>query len=208
MLVAAVCVAAVSANSASAAIVFLRSGDKVAGYLVSQDLTQVHLRVPVGEGKLEDRIIPRSDVKYLKVTVEKDRLAALNHKSPEGYIRYAEELAPVAPKDPEARDVAMRLFAIAAHLDPQRLGRGSLLGMANMARTPAEAKKFHALAYVLDPGHDAQILTSPAPPPANANASPPPSQPAAAESRDMKLLLLRLKNLRYGNTREKALRPV
>ena len=52
--------------------------------------------------------------------------------------------------------MALRLFLIAAHLDPQKLGPSSLLGMSLLASTPAEVRKYRAMAFLLDPKGDAK----------------------------------------------------
>ena len=89
---------------------------------------------------------------------------------PQAYRDYAEELAEKRD-DPEARMTSLRLYLIAAHLDPERLGRGCLLGMSNLAETPFEARKYRALAYLLDPKHDRTIFQLPLPPPAKSDPS-------------------------------------
>jgi hypothetical protein len=60
--------------------------------------------------------------------------------------------------DPDARAAALRLYVIAAHLDPDKLGRSSLLGMTALARTPQEERRIRAMSYLLDPAHDASAL--------------------------------------------------
>ena len=76
--------------------------------------------------------IPRSEIEEIIQTVSAERLAALSPREPQLYREYAEELAEKR-RDPEAREAAIRLYQIAATLDPQNQGRGSLLGMIALA---------------------------------------------------------------------------
>jgi len=57
--------------------------------------------------------------------------------------------------------MAMRLYLIAAYLQPDELGRSCLLGMAGLARTPEEERAFRAMAFSLDPDHDPSLLKTP-----------------------------------------------
>ena len=50
---------------------------------------------------------------------------------------------------------------IAAYRSPQELGRSSLLGMTALARTPAEERRFRAMAYLLGDEHDPALLARP-----------------------------------------------
>ena len=60
--------------------------------------------------------------------------------------------------DPEARDTARRLFLIAAYLDQRQFGRGALLSMSSLAGTEAEARRCRAMAFLLDPKGDVDVL--------------------------------------------------
>src|SRR5205085_4813507 len=63
---------------------------------------------------------------------------------------YAEELR-ARRRDPEARDMALRLYLISASLDREHLGRAGLLGMISLARSPDEERKFRAALHLIDP---------------------------------------------------------
>lgn len=146
-----------AAAPASAAIAIPRGGEPVRGFLVRQDAATVVLDVPQADGRLERRTFSRSELDAFLVTVDPERLAALAPDDPKAYRNFAEELAE-KKIDPEARAAALRLYLLAAWLDPQQLGRGSLLGMIALARSPAEEKKFRAMAYLLDAEHDRGLL--------------------------------------------------
>lgn len=130
------------------------SGKQVAGYLVSRDDKKLSLRRRPGEKeKVEE--FERAKIKIIH-EVDQARLGALTKEKPKEYRDYAEELAE-KQADPEARDLAVRLFLIAAYLDRENLARGCLLSMSNLA-PPAEARKYRAMAYLLDPRHDRTVL--------------------------------------------------
>ena len=146
------------AQAALAVVVFVRGSDQpIGGYVVREDAESLVLRESAGPGKARERTFRKADLTDVIVTVRKDRLEQLRPEMPRAYRDYAEELAEKR-RDPEARDMAIRLFLIAAWLDPGELGQGALLAMVDLARDPMEASRFRAAAYLQDPRHDPQIL--------------------------------------------------
>ena len=106
----------------------------------------------------------------LMITVLPERLAELDPARPQSYLEYAEELAEKR-RDPEARDAAMRLFAIAAARGESKVRHSALLGLIELARSPQEERRFRAAAYLHDPAHDLSLLeTSLAPKDADAKS--------------------------------------
>ena len=162
LLMTAMGVMTVIAPPAAAATLVMRDGATV-GCVVLQELAGEYLVEEVGDdGARRQRTISRSDVTDVIRPVSAKRLEGLSPASPNDYRLYAEELA-VKRKDPEAREMAIRLYLIAAFLEPEKLGRGSLLGMAKLAYSPAEATRFRAMAFLLDPAHDRRVLVAPKP---------------------------------------------
>jgi len=102
-------------------------------------------------------VIRRSEIEDLIETISAERLSALDPSRPQEYREYAEELAE-KKLDPEARLMAVRLFQIAAWLDPAKTGRGALLGLVSVARPGEEEARFRAAAYLFDPRHDKALL--------------------------------------------------
>lgn len=142
---------------AYAVVVYKKGSSKpVAGHLVRQNGNEVVIRDESAPG-LKEIIIPRSDIEDLIETVSAERLVALDPSRPREYREYAEELAE-KQLDPEARLMAVRLFQIAAWLDPEKTGRGALLGLVSVARPGAEEARFRAAAYLFDPRHDKALL--------------------------------------------------
>ena len=135
-------------------------GKRVGGYVENETPTQLSLRVKQPDGKDKVEIFDKAKILVVH-RVQWEPVGKLEKANPKGYRDLAEELAPKAD-DPEARDLALRLFLIAAYLDPDTLGRSSLLQMAGLAATPEEARKYRAMAFLLDPRHDATLLQVPA----------------------------------------------
>ncbi len=137
-----------------AVIVFLKGQDEpIRGYFVRENEHVVVLQQLQTDGSTQERIVSRSEIEDVIKTVDSARLEALRPENPDGYREYAEELAEKS-KDPDAQVTAIRLFLIAAYLQPQRLGRSCLLGMVPLARQGTEQRHFRAMAYLLDPTHD------------------------------------------------------
>jgi hypothetical protein len=173
------------------AVVVIRKGNapEVLGMLVSQNEQRIVVREVLPDGKSREHVIPRAEIEDLLITVSPERLAALRPAKPRAYVEYAEELAEKR-RDPEARETALRLYQIAAWLDPKKLGKSSLLGMIDLSRSAAEESKFRAAAYLLDPEHDRRVLKEPEAVKVASGGSP-----AAREQ-----LLAALRQLRQGKT--------
>jgi len=147
----------VNLNGMAAVVIPKESGEPVFGYLVRNDANRVVLREQLPGGGTRDREFARSEIDELIETVDAARLQELRPEEPRGYLEYAEDLAEKR-RDPEARDTALRLYLIAAWLAPEAHGRGALLGMTALARSPEERRAFRALAFALDGYRDAALL--------------------------------------------------
>lgn len=179
-------------SAASATTVLLRgSAEPLRGYLVSEDARGVTLRIPDERGGSQQRFIPAAEIDLIQKPVALERLEALRPDQPKAYRDYAEELAEKRI-DPEARETSLRLYLMAAYLDPETLGKSCLLGMTALARSPAEERRFRALAYLLDAEHDRSLLKDDKPPPT-------PGSAASATSGAQKVLLRALEEIRQGN---------
>jgi hypothetical protein len=155
-LVLGLTVALLGLPSAAKAIVIEVGGVKIGGYFVRDDGKKLAIRVRTTDGKEKTSEYDSGRVKILH-QVDRKRLEKLNKDSPKAYRDYAEELAG-KKEDPEGRDVAMRLYLIAAYLDPQQFGRSSLVGMSKLASTASEIRKCRAMAFLLDEKGDASLL--------------------------------------------------
>jgi hypothetical protein len=163
IVVLATVILTVAASPCQAVVVFLKGDDKpVVGFFVQQTERSLVIQQVMPDGTRRERVFVRTDVEDVVFTVSRERLEALDPATPTAYRDYAEELAEKR-QDPEAQETAMRLYLIAAHLDPAALGRSSLLGLVNLARTEDEQARFRAMAYLLDPEHDERVLQRPNP---------------------------------------------
>lgn len=144
------------ASSAAAIVIMENRGAAIGGFLVNDDGREMTIRVrgPDGQEKVSKYAHARFTVLH---RLDVKRLEGLSRDNPQAYRDYAEELAR-QPADPEARYMALRLYLIAAKLDPQKYGPSSLLGMSALADTPADVRKYRALAFILDPKADARLL--------------------------------------------------
>ena len=142
-------------------IIYEKGGaEPIRGFLISQDDRQVIVDELLANGKTRRRVVLRSTIDLMTNSVTADRLRAMRPHLPQLYRDYADELSEKRD-DPEAHNAAIRLYLMAAHLDPTGQGRSCLLSMAGLARSPIEERKFRAMVYLLDPAHDRGELRAP-----------------------------------------------
>jgi len=178
-----------------AVVVLLKGQDEPkVGFLVEQTDTLLVMQVQQPDGTFQRETFPADQVDAVVQSVSAERLEALSPDQPAAYREYAEELADKR-RDPEAAAAALRLYAIAAHLDPAGQGRGSLLGMTHLVDDPEKIRRLRAMAYLADPRHDSSLLQKPP-----AQAAAPEEDAEQSTLRDDLLLVLR--NLRRGNKKE------
>lgn len=181
------------AQPAAAVILRLKNQEApIRGYLLREDDNVVVVAELLADGSTSEHAVLRSEIKEVVRLVVDERLAALRPEDPDGYRDYADELAGKR-EDPDALLAALRLYQIAAHLDPQRLGPSCVARMIPLARHVAEERTFRAMAYMLDPAHDQSILRT---------AQPRPTRSTELDPRQIEGLLKSLRALRQGNRRE------
>jgi hypothetical protein len=127
------------------------------GYLVRQDERTIVIRQDLPDGKSRESSFAKKDLDELIITVSPERLAALDRNNLNDYREYAEELAE-KQRDPEARDTAIRLYAIVAARGDGNLRHSALLGLISLARNADEERLFRAAAYLFDSDHDPTVL--------------------------------------------------
>jgi hypothetical protein len=145
---------------ASGVIIEWNTGKRMSGYMVSESDTFVELKQRQEDGTWKVSKYPITGDTLVLRTIKETRLLELDPSNPQTYRDYAEELA-VKKEDIEARDMAIRLYQIAAYKNREELGESCLLGMAKLGRTAAERRKFSAMAYLLDKEHDKSRLKAP-----------------------------------------------
>ncbi|MBW8883519.1 MAG: hypothetical protein JF612_01815 [Planctomycetia bacterium] len=142
-------------------MVVLPKGAKqpVMGYLVRQDDRTIVIRQELPGGKSRESSFPKKDLDELIITVSPERLSSLDPNKPQTYREYAEELAE-KQRDPEARDTAIRLFAVVAARGDDQLRHSALLGLIALARHADEERLFRAAAYIFSSEYDPAILVA------------------------------------------------
>jgi len=182
---AAVAIAGWLAAPAAAVIILpANDGDPIRGRLVAETDNSITVKVDAEEGTSATKTFLKDKIDTILRAVEAERLATLSPDNPAAYRDYAEELAEKT-QDPDAAATARRLYLIAAHLAPQRLGKGAMLGLASLAADAPEARKFRAMAYLLDDGRDASLLASgAAAEAAEASSAPAPGDPSSEAVRE------------------------
>jgi hypothetical protein len=143
-------------TSLASAILFDTANGRVGGFVLKDDSTQLKINIVRPDGQEEVKDFLHSDIKILH-QLDVKRLERLSPDYPKGYSDYADKLAE-QQADPEARYYALHLYLLAAKLAPEELGASSLLRMSKLANRPAEARKYRAMAYLLDPKADPNIL--------------------------------------------------
>ena len=181
------------ASPAAAVIIYVKEqAQPVRGYFVREDDQAVTLLEVLPDGSTAERSIPRSQIDDIIRSVSEQRLSELDPNKPDAYREYAEELAEKR-KDPDAQQTSIRLFQIAAILDPERLGRSCLLGMVPLARNTDEQRRFRAMAYLLDPAHDTALLQT---------TAQPSEHTSTLDEKQAEFLLKSLRLLRQGKRKE------
>lgn len=143
-------------ETASAILIETGTKQRVGGFLEREDAKQITVRIKTPDGKDKVEVYDIARIKVIH-KVDRDRLGKLSKDKPKAYRDYANELADKT-SDPEAMELAMRLNLIAAYLDPANLGKGCMLSMVALTPRPADARKFRAMAFLLDPKNDPALL--------------------------------------------------
>lgn len=138
-------------------VVVVQDGKKIVGHLHSLSDAYVVLDEVLPDGTLRRKSIRRSPEVLVINSVKPELLEALREDNPRAYRDYADDLK-VKLEDPDCRVTALRLYLIAAHLDPEKHGPGCLTSMATLARSQEEQRRYRAMAYLLDPKHDPALL--------------------------------------------------
>ncbi len=91
-----------------------------------------------------------SEIEFLVRNIDSTRLESLSPKRPNEYREYAEELA-VQKNDMAARQLARRLYLLAAAHSTEDLRRSSLLGLIAIAESAEEYERLKMLHVLSDP---------------------------------------------------------
>ena len=112
------------------------------------EINQDELIIAVFETKYSKTItIQRDKVEQFLVNIDQKRLSELRPSNPRAYVQYAEELSG-QKIDKAARNLAKRLFVIAAFHSDGELHLTSLAGLAALADSAIERRRINALRYL------------------------------------------------------------
>lgn len=141
-----------SAGECRSDMIYTNDGKTVFGIVESENESHVFFlqRLPEA-GRYQQRIFPREQVRRLLVTVDQQRLSQLVHGEWQLYRDWAEELS-MQTIDPEARDLALRLYLIVARHAGEPLRSAAFQGAikvagSSMAPSPDLQRRIQALAY-------------------------------------------------------------
>ncbi len=156
----AVCIAIAWANAvatpdALADVVWIK-GEAAPGYgTVVEQSDQEIVFQPFGQTVTGNVEIPKASIELLVINIDRPRLERLDPRNPEAYRDYAEELA-TQKVDPAARELAVRLYLIAAYLTQGEPGQlelqqSCLTGLLALAENDRQAEKWKMLRLLNDP---------------------------------------------------------
>ena len=131
------------------------------GTVVAEQEDRVTIAIKDAEGITREQIVPRDQILLIARAEDPARLDALQAGQWEGYRELAEELASQRV-DPQAVQLAIRLFLIVAYHERGSAREGSLASLVSLARSPDEERRFRTLAYRYGENDRVQWLKPPA----------------------------------------------
>ena len=139
------------ASLANADVIYLKDGSILYGRLVSKSDTEIEFNQRFESERTATLYRPRTfrvdQVESVVVNIKEERLEGLNSATPKGYRDLAEELA-TQRLDPEAHDLSIRLFLLAARHGDEDLRQYSFASVIRLARSPEEEKRLRVLAHI------------------------------------------------------------
>lgn len=174
-------------------VIYLIDRDEpLVGYLLESTDDTVVLRQRNVNGSFKRVTIKRSEIARLLNPIDEKRLSQLSLDQLAAYRDYAEELSAKAI-DPEATELAIRLYLIVAHHGEEALQQQALRALIALARSPQEERELRMIAYQSDPSRNRFLLATPKTTRVNPGE-------LTAESREA--LLRAIERLRQGERRE------
>lgn len=141
-----------------AAVIYLKNQDApVVGYLEQMNDETVALRQVATDGEENLVTIRRDEIDELILAEDGARLGALSPTEIADYRDYAEELA-ARRIDPEAIDLAIRLYLITAYRGDAQLQQSAFRGLIDIARNGEEEARFRAIAFRTFPDRNRTML--------------------------------------------------
>lgn len=138
--------------------IWVRGKDNpISGKILARNAEQVSVRV-FKDGEFDNVIdLPLANVEHLLVNIDADRLSKLTPDRPGEYRDYAEELAS-QKTDLSARDLARRLYLIAAANSDGSVRGSALAGLIAIAETDTQRHRMEVLRFLVIPGESSISL--------------------------------------------------
>lgn len=144
--------------------IWIKGSDQpIFGQIVAADHQEVQVLVFENGEWSNQQSISRQTIELTVKNFDEQRLSRLSPADPHAYRNYAEELA-VQSKDPAAKQLARRLFLLAAALaenedtdnptepgNESSLQQGALRGLEALTDKPEELRRITILRHLLDP---------------------------------------------------------
>ena len=141
----------VQRRSSLADVVWVRGEDQPRyGWVLMQDDQKVVFR-PVGEAETRQEEFDRTAIEMLVVNFDRRRLENLSPENFADYRDYAEELT-AQKNDPVARELAVRLYIIAAAGSNDEVRQSSLKGLVALAENDQQRQKWTTLRRLHETG--------------------------------------------------------
>ena len=130
------------------------------GQVTQNDAEGIVVKFDMPQQGVTQILIPRDEVVEHIVTVSASRLEALNDGDWAQYRDYAEELAAYRV-DPQAHQLAIRLYLIVAYYANDNLRSGAFRALIEIARSAEEEKRFRTLAFQVMGNKASHLLAPP-----------------------------------------------
>ncbi len=130
------------------------------GKITQDDAEGIVLKFDRPQQGVTQILIPRDEIAEHIITVSPSRLEALKDGEWTQYRDYAEELAAYRI-DPQAHQLAIRLYLIVAYYSNDNLRSGAFRALIEIARSAEEEKRFRSLAFQVMGDKASSLLAPP-----------------------------------------------
>lgn len=149
-----------SSNVAADVIVVRDEPQPYVGRITVSDSEKLTIEIVDAEGITREITFAPERVLLIVKAEDRERLESLVPGQWEAYRNLAEELASQRI-DPQAAELAIRLFLIVAYHERGSVREGALASLVGLARDPEEEKRFRTLAYRMSEREESQWLQPP-----------------------------------------------
>ena len=127
----------------------IRGQQPTYGLVLRQTAEAIVFQEMAADQTTRERTVKFADVERAIRSIDVDRLVSLDPDNPQAYRQYAEHLASLTG-DPFARQLARRLYLLAAYRGNGEIRRSAFRGLISLTDNLAEKKRICALAFKTD----------------------------------------------------------